>query len=186
VIQVQPNEKLFATVSTAFGSFAQTDQPSTTEVKVEQVKPFPDAGATNCQVPKGALPSSVSGNSISVIVYQLKGAVAQDGKLDQSKICVIAIAHGQDAVGLKLWGSLTARHQGKDTYVGSYLCNIRNAPDALPAEQAVYCPVLGDNNVPDTMWVLPADAELYVASTVTFGSLKSAPMPITVQTYGPY
>jgi hypothetical protein len=186
VIQVPQGERLFAAVSTAFGPFGQTEPPSTTEVKVERVEPFPDAGATNCQIPKMTPVALSSGSNISLKVYQLKGAVAQDGKLDQNKICVVAVPHGQEVVGLRLWGALKARGKGKETYVGSYLCIIRNAPDTALANEPVVCAIQDNNDVPRTMYVLPADAELYVASTVTFGYARSVPVdPSPVQTYGP-
>jgi hypothetical protein len=119
-----------------------------------------------------------------VNVYQLPGAVASDSTLDQLKICIVATPHGQDVAGLRLWGTLLARKDGQDIYVGSYICPVTISPDVWPSEKAFSCPVQGDNNVPDRM-VVPAGAKLYVASTITFGHARSiSTQQVPVRTYG--
>lgn len=186
VVTAPPGKPLYASISTESAPFHKTDdRRSTVRVTTEAVKPFPDSGATACAAPKirGSYPQG--GNSVSVNVYQLKGAVRADGKLDQGKICVVAMPVGADVVGLRLWGSLMAKdNRGKKSYVGSFICTVTDAPDKVAAGETVFCPVRGNNDVPDEMW-MPVNAKLFVASTVTFGIPRSAPInPAPVLIYG--
>lgn len=181
---VPPGKTLYASYSTAFAPFVATDRFSTFRVKTEAVKPYPGSAPPAC-APPAAAAGGAKGTSVTVDVYQMPGAVASDGTLDQTKICVVGTPHGQDVVGLRLWGSLIARQGGKDTYVGTYMCIIVNAPDVTPAGTSVVCSPKGNNNAPDNMFV-PKNAKLFVATTVTFGHVQSTPMKaVPVEIYGP-
>ena len=185
-IAVPPGKKLFASLSTSFDPVAYGSSPSTFPVITEPVIAFPGKTPEQCQPPTRSpkYPSS-SKSSVSVNVYQLPGALRPDGTLDQTKICIVATPHEQAVTGLRLWGTLHARDGHKDTYVGSYMCNITNAPDITPAEKTVVCAPKGNNNAPDVMYV-PKGARLYVATTVTFGQTKSNSLKaVPVLSYGP-
>lgn len=184
-VVVPAGKTLYASYSTAFAPFVAADRASTFEVVTEAVKPYPGNAPPACAPPAAAAASGAKGTGVIVNVYQMPGAIASDGTLDQTKICVVGTPYGQDVAGLRLWGSLIARQGGKDTYVGTYMCIITNAPDVTRAGTSVVCSPRGNNNAPDNMFV-PKNAKLFVATTVTFGHVQSTPMKaVPVETYGP-
>jgi hypothetical protein len=185
-IAVPFGKQLYASMSYAFGPFAITSPSTTLPVIAEAVRRHPGNPPATCEgITRDVITTSDAKSRVTVNVYQLSGAVSPDGTLDQTKICVVATPHGQDVTGLRLWGSLTARKNDKEQYVGSYLCIIANAPDTNAAEKTVVCSPSGNNNAPDIM-VVPQGAQLHVATTATFGRARTASRPATpVQKYGP-
>lgn len=175
VVTTPQGKTLYVSVSNAFKA------PSMFPVVVEAVKPFPDKTAKKCAPPANRyeMPRG-SASRVSVNVYQLADAVAADGTLDQTKICVVVTPRSQDVVGLSMWGTLTARLGKKETLVGRFGCPRGD----IPAGTSVDCTPPGNNAIPEKMSV-PKGAKLYIASRVTFGHTQTTPLtPVPLQTYG--
>jgi hypothetical protein len=185
-VSIPPGQTLYASVSNAFSPFTAADLSSTFPVITEAIKPYPGKTPPAACAPPPAKPDAPGlKSSVSVDVYQLPGAIAPDGSFDQSKICVVATPHGQDVAGLRLWGTLTARHGGEESFIGSYMCIIANAPDITAAGTAAFCSPRANNDAPTNMLATAKNAKLFVSTTVTFGHVQSAASkPIPVQMYG--
>jgi hypothetical protein len=189
VISAVPGKPLMARASYTFLPLIKKDedhrQRSTTRVITHPVNT-----AQSCPPPQPS--SDRSSDSITVNVYQLPGAISPtDGALDASKVCIVATPHGQDVIGLRVWGSLVARKDGEDHVIGSYICVIRNPPDVTKAEEIASCLLTASSISPDKPYLapdkvyLPKGATLYVATTVTFGVRSAAGDAVPVETYGP-
>lgn len=185
VIEFPKGKPLYAAVSTSFGPYEQSDPSSTFPVVTEAIRPYPGVAPSTCAPPAQTRAHRAGKRrGVRVDVFQMPDAVSADGSFDQSKICIVGTPFGQDAVGLRMWGTITARLKGKTDWVGSFVCNIANPPDAVAAGKSVVCTPRGNNDVPAAMFADPR-AKLFAAVTVTFGQARSVSEPArAVEPYG--
>ena len=185
VITLSPGNTLYASVSTAFAPLVASDIASVFPVVTETIQPYPGKPPATCAPPVQKPDKPGVKNSVTANVFQLPGAIKPDGEVNLHKICVTGTPHGQAVVGLRLWGSISARKAGKDVFVGRYMCVVNNAPDTTAAGQSVGCTPSGNNNTPTKMYA-PVGSKLRVAITVTFGQPRSVGNPAKpVANYGP-